>query len=73
MSSVKKRGKKMKVIARLLRRKEGCTSAEAKKELGWPSISLPQRARQLKIKIRSETRYWAIKPKRKSMETEANG
>ena len=51
------RGKKMQIIEHMLRRKQGVTSAELKQELGWPSVSIPQRARQLGIVVRKETRY----------------
>ena len=61
----RKRGEKMKIIARLLRRKEGCTAKEVRKALGWPAVSINQRARQLGIKTRRETRYWAIRPNRR--------
>jgi hypothetical protein len=54
------KGKKMRKIERLLRRKRGCTSREVREAVGWPSVSIPQRARQLGIKTRRETRYWAV-------------
>jgi hypothetical protein len=55
-----KRGKKMQIIERLLRRKRGCTAAEVRAALGWPTVSIPQRAKQLGIKTRKEIRYWSI-------------
>ena len=54
------KGKKMRKIERMLRRKKGATSRELREALHWPSISIPQRARQLGIKTRRETRYWAV-------------
>ena len=54
------KGKKMRKIERMLRPKRGVTSKELREVLGWPSISIPQRARQLGIKTRRETRYWAL-------------
>jgi hypothetical protein len=56
------KGKKMREIERMLRRKRGVTAKELRVVLGWPSISIPQRARQLRIKTRrrTETRYWAV-------------
>lgn len=55
----------MRIIERMLFRKKGCTNSEVLKEVGWPSVSIPQRAAQLHLKLRLErqgrtTRYWAI-------------
>jgi hypothetical protein len=58
MSKAKK-GTKMRVIRRMLIRKKGCTASEVRKAVGWPSVSIPQRARQLGLKLRSERRYWS--------------
>ena len=60
MEGIMTKGKKMRKIERLLRRKRGCTSREVREAVGWPSVSIPQRARQLGIKTRRETRYWAV-------------
>ena len=56
-----KPGKKMRIIRRMLGRKKGCTSAELKSALDWPSVSIPQRAKQLRVRLRrqTETRYWS--------------
>jgi hypothetical protein len=55
-----KTGTKMRTIEALLRRKKGVTAKEMRTALGWPSVSIPQRARQLGIKVRKETRYFAL-------------
>jgi hypothetical protein len=56
-----KKGAKMRKIERMLRRKKGCTSAEVKAALGWKSVSIPQRARQLGIRLYVlNHRYWAV-------------
>lgn len=56
------RGHKMRKIERMLTRKKGCTSKELKAVLGWPSVSIPQRAKQLGLKLRRERRYWGMTP-----------
>jgi len=53
----------------MLRRQKGCTAKEVKEAVGWQSVSIPQRAEQLGIKIEKriiikEVRYYAISPKR---------
>lgn len=53
------RGAKMRIIEGLLRRKKGVTAKEVREAVGWQSVSIPQRARQLGIKTRKETRYWS--------------
>ena len=59
---------KMQIIERMLRRQKGCTAKEVKEAVGWQSVSIPQRAEQLGIKIEKriivkEVRYYAISPK----------
>lgn len=60
-----KKGTKMRRIEEMLRRGKGATAEELKEALGWPSISINQRARQLGIIVHSkkfgrQTRYWAV-------------
>lgn len=43
---------KVEVIASLLKRKEGCTTAEVLKATGWPSVSMPQQAKAASLKLR---------------------
>ena len=57
-------GSKLEKIAHLLTRKEGCTAADILRVTKWPSVSVPQQARALGLKLRTEkegrtTRYWA--------------
>lgn len=65
---MRKRGAKMQIIERMLHHTEGCTAAELKEALGWPSVSIPQRAAQLGLKklyvlkTGGQTRYWADPP-----------
>jgi hypothetical protein len=59
-----KQGTKMRIIWRMLRRKQGCTASEVREAVDWPSVSIPQRAKQLGLKLRWQkagrhTRYWA--------------
>jgi hypothetical protein len=55
---------KVEIIADLLRRKEGCTTAEVLEAVSWPAISMPQQAKAAGIKLRKVkegkiTRYYA--------------
>lgn len=55
-------GSKLEIIVGLLRRKEGCTTADVLKATGWPSVSMPQQANAAGIKLATEkdgriTRY----------------
>lgn len=55
---------KVEVIARLLRRPKGCTTADVLKATKWPSVSMPQQAEAAGLKLRKEkdgkvTRYYA--------------
>lgn len=57
-------GSKTEAIKSLLSRAAGCTAAEVMEATGWPSVSMPQQARNLGIKLKTEkegrvTRYWA--------------
>src|SRR5215831_14702698 len=51
------------IVASMLSRKTGCTSADVKKATGWPSVSMPQMAKSCGLKLRKEktahgTRYY---------------
>lgn len=55
---------KVALIAGLLTRKEGCTTADVLKACDWPSVSMPQQAKAAGLKLRKEmdgkvTRYYA--------------
>jgi cell pole-organizing protein PopZ len=58
-------GSKVTLIASLLKRKEGTTTAEVLKATGWPAVSMPQQAKAAKLTLRKEkvqgqpTRYYA--------------
>lgn len=53
-------------VGMMMRRKEGCTTAEVLALTRWPSVSLPQMARANGVRLRKEkkpgelTRYYAI-------------
>ena len=57
-------GSKAALVGDLLRRKNGCTAAEAMKAAEWPSISMPAAAKAAGLKLRKEkkpgevTRYY---------------
>ncbi len=58
-------GSKLEIVVGLLKRKEGCTSAEILAATDWPAVSVPQQARAAGLTLRQEkdgkvTRYWAI-------------
>ncbi len=61
----KVKGTKTELIAGLLKRKGGCTSADVLKATGWPAVSMPQQAKAAGLKLRKEkakgepTRYYA--------------
>lgn len=66
-------GSKLEAIVSLLRRPEGCTSADVLAETSWPAVSLPQQAKAAGITLATEkegrvTRYWdaATRPKAKT-------
>lgn len=48
------KGSKLAKIAALLRRKEGCTTAEVLKATGWPAVSMPQQAKSLGLALKTE-------------------
>lgn len=55
---------KIEMIARLLKRKEGCTTAEVLAATQWPSVSMPQQAKAAGLRLTKEkdgrvTRYHA--------------
>lgn len=47
-------GSKLEIIARLLRRPEGCTTADVLKATEWPSVSMPQQAKAAGITLVKE-------------------
>ena len=56
-------GSKLETVAKLLRRKNGCTAKDVMEACKWPAVSMPQQAKALGIKLRTEkqgriTRYW---------------
>jgi hypothetical protein len=56
---------KTEIIADLLRRKEGCTTADVLKAVNWPAVSMPQQAKAANIKLKKVkegkiTRYYAV-------------
>lgn len=59
-----RKGSKMEIIQNLLLRKSGCTMPEVLAAIEWPTISMPQRAKELGLKLRKEkvsgkvTRYF---------------
>jgi len=62
--STKKKGSKLEIIIGLLKRKEGCTTADVLKATGWPAVSMPQQAKAAGLKLKKEkdgkvTRYRA--------------
>lgn len=55
-------GTKTAMVANLLRRSNGCTTADVLKATGWPSVSMPAMARAIGVKLAKEkdgsvTRY----------------
>jgi hypothetical protein len=57
-------GSKTALIAGLLTRKQGCTTADVLKATGWPAVSMPQQAKAVGVGLRKEkdgkvSRYWA--------------
>ena len=58
------KGTKLELIASMLKRKEGCTAADAMKAVGWTKISMPAQAKAAGLKLKKEkdgkvTRYRA--------------
>jgi hypothetical protein len=59
-----KHGSKNAMISDLLRRPEGCTTADVLKLTGWPAVSMPQQAKAAGLTLRKEkvsgqsTRYY---------------
>ena len=57
-------GSKLEIVAGLLTRKEGCTTADVLKATGWPAVSMPQQAKAAGLMLKKEknkgepTRYW---------------
>lgn len=55
---------KLALVAALLTRKQGCTSADVLKATGWPAVSMPQQAKAAGLKLTKEktkgtnTRYF---------------
>lgn len=60
-----RQGTKLALVVDLLKRTEGCTTAEVLAATGWPSVSMPQQAQAAGLTLRKEkqkgepTRYWA--------------
>lgn len=55
---------KVQIVADLLRRPSGCTTADVLAATGWPSVSMPQQAKAAGLNLRQEkegrtTRYFA--------------
>lgn len=55
---------KVDLIADLLKRKNGCTTADVLAVTGWPAVSMPQQAKAAGLKLKKEkdgnvTRYYA--------------
>lgn len=61
----KSKSSKVELIAGLLKRKEGCTSADVLKATGWPAVSMPQQAKAAGLRLKKDkkpgevTRYFA--------------
>lgn len=57
-------GSKTLIIAALLKREQGCTTAEVLEACGWPSVSMPAQAKLAGLTLRKEKkpgeamRYW---------------
>jgi hypothetical protein len=47
-------GSKLAKIATMLKRPTGCTAAEVMKACDWPSVSMPQQAKALGVKLKKE-------------------
>lgn len=47
-------GSKLAIVVDLLKRPEGCTTAEILKATEWPSVSVPQQARMAGLELRKE-------------------
>lgn len=57
-------GSKVELIAKLLKRANGCTTADVLKACDWPSVSMPAQAKAAGLKLKKEkdgkvTRYYA--------------
>jgi len=58
-----RKGDKSEAIRALLTRKEGCTTADIKAATSWPTVSVPDTARRLGLRLTQQkqgrsTRYW---------------
>lgn len=58
---------KLDLIGDLLKRKDGCTTADVLAVTGWPTVSMPQQAKALGLKLKKEkdgkvSRYRAAPP-----------
>lgn len=47
-------GSKLEIVAGLLKRPEGCTTAEVLAGTGWPTVSMPQMAKAAGLTLRKE-------------------
>lgn len=59
-----RKGSKLEIVANLLKRPNGCTTADVLKATGWPAVSMPQQAKSAgltlkKDKVDGVTRYTA--------------
>lgn len=57
-------GTKLALVVEMLKRTEGCTTAEVLTATGWPAVSMPQQAKAAGLMLRKEkdgkvSRYWA--------------
>ena len=66
------RGEKMKKIAAMLQRKNGCTAAEVLEATGWPSVSMPAMAKACNLKLTKEKEKGSGKPTRYYGEAKAS-
>lgn len=59
-----RKGSKTEIVAKLLTRESGCTSADVLKATSWPAVSMPAMAKACGLKLRKEkvkgepTRYY---------------
>jgi len=63
IGKAKKVGSKTEIVAALLRRPEGCTTAEILSATNWPSVSVPAAAKSAGLTLKKEkdgkiSRYW---------------
>lgn len=49
-------GTKLAKIEKMLGRPDGCTADEVMRACGWPSVSMPQQAKALGVRLKKEKR-----------------